>query len=346
MASQTTEGMNVLKQTFKEFSQDDCTRMAAALAYYTIFSLPPVLLLVVIVAGALFGEQAVRGELVSQIQGVVGADVADQIQQMIRSAHERLAGSGGVLATLLSIGALLFGATGAFAQLQDALNRAWNVAPDPERGGIRRFLMKRVISFVMVLGVALLLLVSLLLSSALSGYGEEMTRFLPGGLSQGLLQVLSFVVSFGIITLLFAAIFKVLPDAQITWRDVWVGALATALLFMVGKFLISLYLGRSDTASTFGGAGALALLLLWIYFSSLIFFVGAEFTQVWARHYGRRITPDEDAVHVEREVRHIRNGDHDGNGVAEPVNQDGYRRADGRTVPAGEEAAEADERRS
>ena len=239
---------------------------------------------------------------------LVGADAEqaqEQVPAMIENARQKIQGGFG-LSLLLSIAALLFSATGAFAQLQMALNTAWNVEPAEDAGGIKAFLMKRVLSFGMILAIAFLLLVSLALSAAVSLFTTTLSGFLPDVLSGPLLWVVNEAVALGIITLLFATIFKVLPDVRIRWKDVWMGAFVTALLFVIGKALIGFYLGRSNPGSTFGQAGALAVILVWVYYSALIFFVGAEFTQVWARTYGVRIEPESDAVRVVEEKRRER----------------------------------------
>ena len=305
----------MLKQTFSEFTGDDCPRMAAALAYYTIFSLPPLLVLIITVAGVVLSEQQVEGWIQGQVGSMLGAQTSEQIQTMVENARESVSG-GFSLGLILSIGGLLFGATGVFSQLQDALNTAWEVEPDPEAGGIMSFLTKRVFSLGMILVIAFLLLVSLLLSSFVSAFAGQMSRLLPGDISTAAAWIINAAVSFGVITLLFAAIFKVLPDAKVAWRDVWIGALATALLFVIGKFLISLYIGQSDPSEAYGAAAALALLLVWVYYSAMIVFLGAEFTQVWAQRRGAGIEPDEDAVRVVEEKRRVRGGEE--NGRSEP----------------------------
>lgn len=297
------EGFGILKTTFTEFSNDDCPRMAAALAYYTVFSLPPLLVLIILLAGSIWGQQAIQGQIETQIADLIGPQAADQVQTMIRSASEKLAESGGLVATLLGLGALLFGATGAFAQLQGALNQAWEVEPDPEAGGLKNFVFKRLLSFGMILGVAFLLLVSLVVSAVISVVLAHAQELLPQGISGVLLWAVNTALTFGIITLLFAALFKILPDADIDWRDVWAGAAVTALLFTAGKFLLSFYLGRSDPGGAFGAAGSLAIILVWIYYSSMILLLGAEFTQVWVRHHGKEIRPAKGAVRFVTERR-------------------------------------------
>jgi membrane protein len=270
--------------------------MGAALAYYTTFSIAPLLLVVVAVAGLFLGREAVEGKLYEQIQGLVGSGAAEQISTMLRNANQNR--SDGILGTVIGLGAILFGATTAFAQLQAALNRAWQVKPNPRLGGIRNFIMKRLLSLGMVLSIGFLLLVSLVMSAALAGFNQWSGSMLPGFLSARLVQALHFLFSFALVTLLFAAIFKVLPDAEIGWRSVWVGAVLTALLFTVGKFLIGVYLGQSGTASTYGAAGSLIVIILWVYYASLIVLMGAEFTQVWAESRGSFVQPEEGATHV------------------------------------------------
>jgi membrane protein len=294
----------MLKQSVKDFIDDDSPTMAAALSYYTVFSLPPLLVLLLMVLGAVVDPQDIQGGVESQIRGLMGPDGAEQVRTIIANADRP--GSGSIVVTVIGIVALLLGATGVFGQLQAALNKAWEVAPDPEAGGLKSFLLKRVFSLGMVLALAFVLLVSLVLSAALSAFGDSLGRFLPEGLSQPVLHGINLAISFGVITLLFAAIFKILPDATIAWRDVWVGAAFTALLFTVGKFALGLYLGRSNPGEAFGAAGALALMLVWIYYSSMIVFLGAEFTQVWADRRGQGIVPEKGAVHVVKETRHER----------------------------------------
>ena len=285
-------GFVLIKEIFQEWRNDGALDLGAALAYYTIFSLAPLLLIVIAVAGIFFGRDAVQGRLVGELQGLVGPQGGQAIQTMVANAGRERAG---VLATLVGVVTILFGATGVFVQLQGSLNRVWNVKAKPEKG-LWSFLRSRVISFGMVLGIGFLLLVSLVVSAAVSTLGTWASGLLPG--TEVLFQVLTFALSFALMSVLFAMIFKVLPDVEIRWRDVWVGAVATALLFTLGKFLIGLYIGKSAVASTYGAAGSLVVLLLWIYYSSQILFFGAEFTEVYASHYGSRIRPSEHAVPV------------------------------------------------
>jgi membrane protein len=299
--------LTLLKDSGKDFIDDDCPTQAAALSYYTTFSLPPLLVMILLILRAVVDPRDIQGQIETQMGSLMGPTATEQIRTILRQVHEP--GSGGLLPTVLSIGALILGATGAFGQLQAALNRAWGVAPDPQKGGLKAFLMKRVFSFGMILSVAFLLLVSLVLSAALTAFGGALGGMLPTGVSATLLQVINQVISFVVIAALFAAMFKVLPDARAAWRDVWVGAAVTALLFVVGKFLIGLYLGRSNPGQAFGAAASLAVMLLWIYYSSMILLYGAEFTQAWAERRGRGIVPEKGAVRVVQERKQVRDGE-------------------------------------
>ena len=303
MATQNGGVMQLLKDTFKGFSEDDAPTMAAALSYYTVFSLPPLLVLLLTLLGAVLDPQDIQGTIEAQMRDAMGAQGANQVHTILANADRP--GAGGLVATILSVVALMIGATGVFGQLQAALNKAWGVAPDPAKGGIKSMLAKRVFGIGMVLGLAFILLVSLVVSAMLSAFGEELGRFLPSGLSAPVLQAINFVGSLAVIAVLFGAIFKVLPDAEIAWRDVAVGAVVTALLFVAGKFALGLYLGRSNPGEAFGAAGALALMLVWIYYSSMIVLLGAEFTQAWAERRGSGIVPEKGAVRVVRETRKL-----------------------------------------
>lgn len=298
------EGFGILKASVQEFLRDECMRLAAALSYYTIFSLPPLLILIVIIAGAVLDPQQVENALQGQVSSLVGPSGADNIRTILQEAERP--DTRGVIPTVVGVGALLFGATGAFFQLQRALNTAWNVEPDPEKGGIKTMLLKRIVSLGMILGVAFLLLVSLALSAALSILGDALAGMLPG-LSHQILQGFNMLLSFAVITGLFAMMFKVLPDAEIRWRDVWVGAAITSLLFVLGKFALGLYLGSADPGSAYGAAGSLIVVLIWVYYAAIILLFGAEFTQVWALQKGERIEPSDGAVRVAAQKQRIRN---------------------------------------
>ena len=304
MERQTGGVFGVVKRGVKDFLDDDCLSAAAALSYYTVFSLPAVLVLLLLVLGAVMDPEDVRGGLERQLQSLMGPSAGSGVRTILSEADQP---DGGLVPTLLGVGALLFGATGALLQLQQALNRAWEV--EARGGGIRAFIGKRVFSLGLLMAIAFFLLVSLAVSAALSAMGDRIAGFLPDGMSSALLFVINVVISLLVIGLLFAMMFKVLPDAKIAWRDVWVGAGVTALLFMVGKFLIGFYLGKSNPGEAYGAAGSLAVLLLWIYYSSIIVLLGAEFTQAWASARGKGIEPEDGAVRVRREKRTIRPGE-------------------------------------
>lgn len=280
---------SLIKAAAREWSEDKASRHAAALSYYTIFSLAPLLIVAIAVAGAVFGEEAARGRIVEQIGGLIGKDGASAIQTMIENADKP---KEGMVAGALGVLALLFGASGVFGQLQSSLNAIWEVEPKPGKG-VWGFLRSRFLSLSMVLVIAFLLLVSLVLSAALSALGGWLGAMVPG--QDVLLRAFDLVLSVGMATVLFAALFKYLPDAEIRWRDVWTGAFATAVLFTLGRFLIGLYLGRSAIGSAYGAAGSLVIVLLWIYYSTQILFFGAEFTQVRASRAGSRVKPSPDA---------------------------------------------------
>ncbi len=281
--------MAVLKRTFTKWSEDKASRLAAALAYYTVFSLAPLLVILIAVVGFVFGQKAAQGHIEAQIQGVVGPETAKAIQTMVRNASNPRSG---IIATALSVVTLVFGASGVFSELQDGLNTVWEVTPRPDRG-VGGILRDRLWSVLMVLGIAAVLFVSMIASTILSALNGYFAQLLPG---LGFLpELLNDLISFAIGTLLFAMIYKVLPDVTVAWRDVWVGAAVTSLLFTAGKFLIGLYLAKTSAASAYGAAGSLVIILLWVYYSAQILFLGAEFTQAYAnrshivpgRHPGR-----------------------------------------------------------
>jgi membrane protein len=287
----------LLKEAFNEWSEDRAPRLGAALAYYTIFSIVPLLMVAIGLAGLVFGEEVARGEILRQISGLVGERSAATIQEMLQQARQPTTGIWG---SVVGITMLLLGASGVFGQLQDALNSVWGVKAKPG-AGIMGMLKDRFLSFVTVLGTAFLLLVSLLLSAGLAAVGKSLSGFLPA--PESVLQALNFVISFAVITLLFAMIFKILPDVKLQWGDVWIGAAVTALLFTIGKSLIGLYLGKSDIGTVFGAAGSLVILLVWVYYSAQILLFGAEFTAVYTNRYGSRLEPAENAVPVTEEAR-------------------------------------------
>ncbi|HEU4506286.1 MAG TPA: YihY/virulence factor BrkB family protein [Nitrospira sp.] len=280
---------HLIKEAAADWSHDRAPRLGAALAYYTVFSLVPFLVVVIALIGLVLGQEAAQSAILSHIATMVGDQSAAAIKDMIRRADQP---STGLVATVLAVVTLLFGASGVFGQLQDALNTVWGVEPKEGRG-VWGFIKDRFLSFVAVLGTGFLLLVSLLLSSALAAFGNWFSGLLP--LPEALLHLFNFALSFVVVTGLFALIFKVLPDAKVAWRDVWVGALLTATLFTIGKYALGLYLGKSNVASAYGAAGSLVLILLWVYYSAQILLYGAEFTQVYANRLGERIVPAPDA---------------------------------------------------
>jgi membrane protein len=281
---------HLVKLSYREWQQDRASRLSAALAYYTIFSLAPVLIIVIAVTGLFWQQQAVHEQLMSQIQGLVGVEGAKFISNMLTSASNP---ARGITATILGIITLIFGALGVFNELHNSLNIIWNVKEEEPKNfleSLKKTILDRFLSFTMILGIGFLLLVSLVISAGLSAVQNTLGNAFP--LSEFIWQMINLVVSIGVITLLFALIYKVLPDAEIAWRDVWLGGFVTAVLFSLGKFLIGLYLGNSAVASSFGAAGSLVLLLVWIYYSAQILFFGAEFTQVYANNYGSKILPE------------------------------------------------------
>lgn len=285
------------KTTFSEWSEDKATRLAAAIAYYAVFSLGPLLIIAIAIIGFVYGQEIAQGKIVEQMRGLFGENGAEAIQTMVEAARKP---SAGIIATIISVIILMFTASGLFIQLQDALNTIWEVAPKPGLG-IMATIRQRFLSFSLVLGIGFLLLVSLLISAGLSAFGEFFVGLLPS--LEYVMKVLHFFISFGVVTLLFAMIYKFLPDVKITWGDVWIGAAATALLFTIGKFFIGMYLGRSSTASAYGAVGSLVVLMLWNYYSAMIFLMGAEFTQVYANKYGSRMVPSETAIPLTGEMR-------------------------------------------
>ena len=289
--------VKLLTETFRDWMEDKALRLAAALAYYSIFSIAPLLVIAISVAGLVFGVEAVRGQLDDQLQSVVGAQAADAVQAMVQSAAKPKQGWIGAVSGFV---VLMLGASGVFGQLKDALNTIWEVKSQAS-GGIMSFVRERLLNFGMVLVIGFLLLTSLLLTTAIAVLNKYLGSFL--GVPEAIWAVVAFVVSLALVTVLFAVIFKVLPDAKVRWRNVWVGAFVTAVLFEIGKFGLGFYLGRESTASSYGAAASVVLLLLWVYYAACILLFGAEFTQVYARATGHLIEPAANAVPVTAEKR-------------------------------------------
>lgn len=297
-----TSWREMLKMTYTDWSEDKAPTLGAALAYYTVFSIAPLLVITIAVATMVFDEKTVRSQIDQYVSGLMGEAGQKGVAAMVAGAEKQE--DHGIVATIISVVALVFGATGVFGQLKLALNTIWEVEPKPA-AGIWGYIRERFLSFAMVLVIGFLLLVSLVLSTVLHTLEENFRSLIP--LPDWSTQMVDSAISFVVITLLFAAMFKFLPDVKIRWRDVWLGAAATALLFVIGKFLLGLYLGRASFESTYGAIGSVLVILLWAYYAAQILFFGAEFTQVYAKSYGSRIEPASNARPVGEESR-IRQG--------------------------------------
>jgi membrane protein len=286
----------VVRETLKAFSEDKVLRLSAAMAYYAIFSIGPLLVLIVGLAGLVFGGRSVRQEVHQQLQSVLGEKSARVIESMMAARHW----GDSLMATILGAAGLLFGAAGVFGQLQDSLNTIWGVTPKPGHS-LWLFIRDRFLSMAMVLGIGFLLLISMVLSTLLTAFAHRIGNAIA--LSPWLLPAFNDLVSFGVISLLFAAIYKVLPDVRLRWKDVWSGALLSAFLFTVGKYLLSLYLGRAAGASVYGAGSAFVVILMYIYYSSVILFFGAEFAKARVRVRGAKLELSQYAVPVTNEQR-------------------------------------------
>jgi membrane protein len=283
----------ILKRAAVEFISDNGMKLSAALSYYTIFSIGPVLIIIISLAGIFYGREAVQGKIYQQIQGLVGSSVALQIQDIIRNIEEsQLSASGAVV----GIAILILGATGVFTEIQDSINYIWSVKAKPQKGWLH-LIMNRVISFSLIISFGFILLVSLIIHALVDLLHETLLRYFDV-VTVYIFEVVNYGILFVIITALFSIIFKVLPDANIHWKDSIVGASFTAVFFLVGKFLITFYLSQSNIGVTFGAAASVVLILLWVYYSSIILYFGAEFTKVYALSYGSGIEPDKSAVFI------------------------------------------------
>lgn len=287
----------MLKQAFSEFNTDNAPRLAAALAYYAALSLAPLLVIVISVVGFVLQGSEVRQEVLDQVTSYAGSGAATFVDEAITNLSQPRTG---IISSILSLGALLFGAIGAFDQLKGALNTVWNVPESEIRGGVGGFIRDKLIGFGMILFIGFLLLVSIVLSTVLSAIQSRLADQLPGG--QTLLGLANFGVTIGIVLVVFAVVFRYLPDIHLQWRDVWIGAALTAVLFTIGNFLMGRYLVNSGVTSAYGAAGSFVLILFWIYYSAQIVLFGAEFTQVYSRRYGSlqdEPTPDKEAAKQE-----------------------------------------------
>lgn len=283
--------LGVTKTAFKRWNEKDPFRESAIIAYYSIFSLPGLFLVILTLAGVFFGREIVDGYLLDQITSSLGEDTAKQINNII-AQQEKTTSTGSFWGTLIGIGTLILGATGVFAQFQKSLNNIWDVKADPAKSGILMFLKARLFSFGLIVAVAFLLTISLLISTLITAFGDWMTGNFSDSLKVVVL-VINFVVSLAILTVLFALMLKVFPDAKIKWKDVWLGSFVTAILFDIGKFGLSFYFGKAEPASAYGAAGSIILILLWVSYSSMIVFYGAEFTRAYADAYTGHIEPAE-----------------------------------------------------
>jgi membrane protein len=282
----------ILKTALKEWWSKDPFRESAVIAFYAIFSLPGLLVVVITVAGYIFGRNEVDAEIQNQISSALGPDTADQIQSIVAKAGEAKAS---ILASILGIFTILLGATGVFAQFQKSLNAIWEVKPKPTKSGIWYFLRVRLFSFGLIISLAFVLVISLVVSAGLSAFGDWMSARFSDAF-QFFLQITNFLVSLAAISLIFALMFKFFPDVKIKWKDVWVGAIATGLLFNAGKFALGLYFGKANPGTTYGTAGSIILILLWVSYSSMIVFLGAEFTRAWATTFSGKPQPAKHAV--------------------------------------------------
>jgi len=280
-----------LKKSFTGFGDHKVTKLSASLAYFTTFSIGPLLIVLIFIAGKVFGDEAAEGTVFNQIKGFIGPDGAEQIQTIIKNAA--LSGKSGISA-VIGIVTLLIGATTVFGEIQDSINSIWGVKAKP-KAGIMKLVGTRLLSFGMIASLGFLLLVSLAVTAVVEGIGERLKAAFPD-IAVVVLYILNLIITLGVVTALFAIIFKVLPDIRIKWKDIWPGAIATAILFMIGKFLISLYISKSNIGSTYGSAGSLVVLIVWIYYSAIILYFGAEFTKAYALEKGVHIVPTEYAV--------------------------------------------------
>lgn len=291
----------IFRQAGSEFLDDNGMKLSASLSYYTIFSLGPVLIIMISLAGIFFGKEAVRGKLFYQINGLVGNEAALQIQDIIQNIEQSQMSTSGAI---LGIIALIIGATGVFAEIQDSINYIWSLKAKPKKGWLK-LIINRLISFSLVVSFGFILLVSLAVHALMDLLHDKLSRLFDSGMVI-IFQSLNYVILFAVISTLFAIIFKVLPDGTIRLRDAYVGAIFTAMLFLIGKFLISFYLGSSDIGATYGAAASMIIILLWVYYSSIILFFGAEFTKVYTLNFGKGIIPDKTAVFiVKQEVKEI-----------------------------------------
>lgn len=290
----------LLKNTISEFNDDNAIKLSASLSYYTIFAIPPLMIIIITLCGFFFGKDAVTGELYGQINQLVGNDAAIQIQNAIKNVE---LSDSNVFAAVFGGIMLLIGASGVFAEIQSSINFIWGLKAKPNKG-LKKFIQNRLMSFSMIVSVGFLLLVSLLVNSVMDLLSAKLKSYFQEGTIY-IFYVLNMVLVFAIITLLFTIIFRTLPDGKIRWKDAFIGSSFTAVLFMIGKFAIGLYLGNSTVASVYGAAGSIVIILVWVYYSAIILYFGAEFTKVYAKAFGGSISPNEYSVEIQKEIFEI-----------------------------------------
>ncbi len=293
------DSWRLLKETFNSWNDDDPFDLSASVAYYAIFSLPALLIIIITIAGAVLGREAVQGKISEEIGRMIGKNAGEDIQTMISNAYKS---SNSVISTIIGVATLLLGSTGVFLQLQKSLNKIWQVKTDPSKSGIKKLVLDRATSLGIIVAIGFMLLISLVVTTTLSALSAWISAKLPDAFLY-LFYIVNFLITFSITSFLFAIIYKVLPDVKIPWKNVWIGALVTGLLFEIGRFSLGLYFGKSDPGSTYGAAGSVILILLWVNYSCLILFFGAEFTKVYAINTGHPIIPSETAVKVETQEK-------------------------------------------
>jgi membrane protein len=293
-------GWQLLKDTFNEFNDDNAIKLSASLSYYTVFALPPLIIILLAITGFFFGEEAVTGQFFGQINGLVGNEAALQIQETIKNTQ--LAGST-TFATVFGVVMLAIGASGVFAEIQSSINFIWGLKAKPNRG-VMKFVKNRLMSFSMIAVMGFLLMVSLVVNTVMDLLNTKLAIYFPD-VTVYLFYVLNIIILFLTTTALFSIIFRTLPDGTISWKDTLIGSGVTSVFFMIGKFAISTYLGNSTVATVYGAAGSVIIILVWVYYSAIILYFGAEFTKVYARAHGQKIIPNEYAVEIQKEIFEI-----------------------------------------
>jgi membrane protein len=286
----------IVVKSFKSFGEDKIPKLSASLAYTTVFSLGPLLIVIIWLCGIFFGQEAVQGSITHQMEGIVGKDAAEQLQTIIQNAA--ISGKGKI-AAIVGIVTLLFAATAVFGEIQDSINTIWGLKPKPSKKAWLRIIMNRLLSFSLIITLGFLLLVSLAISAAVDALSKRLEANFPD-VTVVVFYILNLIITFIVTAVLFSIIFKVLPDAKIKWKDVLPGAISTAALFMIGKFGIAFYISKSNIGTTYGAAGSLVILLLWVYYSAMILYFGAEFTKAYALNIGSKIFPSDYAVAAKR----------------------------------------------